>query len=122
MSTELNYGESRLDDGSTLVTLGGELDLFTAGAELEELLEECAEGACHVVLDMSEVTFIDSTGLALLVKTERRLSAARRRLVILRPHANVRQVLELTGLDQRLAIADSWPDGDAPPSGPIDYA
>ena len=108
MSTELNYQESHLGDGTRLVTLGGELDLLTAGAEIEELLEECAEGACHVVLDMSQVTFIDSSGLALLVKTDRRLCSAERRLVILRPHPNVRRILEISGLDQRFWIRDSW--------------
>jgi anti-sigma B factor antagonist len=97
------------------VTLGGDLDLSTAGAEIEELLEECTESACHVVLDMSQVTFMDSTGLALLVKTDRRLSAIGRRLVILRPHPNVQRILEITELDQRLRVADSWSGGGALP-------
>ncbi len=59
------------------------------------------ESACHVVLDMSQVSFIDSTGLGLLVRTDRRLSAAGRRLVLLRPHPNVQRVLSVppdTGL------------------------
>ncbi|HWC27833.1 MAG TPA: STAS domain-containing protein [Solirubrobacteraceae bacterium] len=110
MSNDPSYRESYLRDGTRLVTLGGELDVFTAGAEVQELLEECAEGACHVVLDMSAVTFIDSSGLALLIKTDRRLSAADRRLVVLRPHPNVRRILELTGLDQLLSVADSSTD------------
>jgi anti-anti-sigma factor len=112
MSSELNYRESRLADGTRVVTFRGELDLSTAGPVLEELLEECVESASHVVLDFSEVDFMDSAGLGLLVKTERGLSAVGRRLVVTRPHANVRRILELTGLDQRLAIADTWSEGD----------
>ena len=108
MSTELDYHESRLADGTRLVTLGGELDALTAGAEIEELLEQCADGACHVVLDMSQVTFIDSSGLAVLLKSERKLCGAGRRLVILRPHPNVRRILEITGVDRRLPVRDSW--------------
>ena len=101
-----SYRESELVDGTKLVTLGGELDVFTA--EVRELLEECAEGACHVVLDMSQVTFIDSAGIALLVKTHKRLADIDRGLVILRPHPSVGRIIELTGLDQVLAVANSW--------------
>lgn len=99
-------------DGTRVVTLRGELDLSSAGPALEELLEECVESGYHVVIDLSEVDFMDSAGLALLVKTERGLSAAGRRLVVMRPHANVRRILELTSLDQRLAIADTWSEGE----------
>ena len=109
---EPDYRESELVDGTKLVTLGGELDVFTAGAEVRELLEECAESARHVVLDMSQVTFIDSAGIGLLVKTHRRLADIERRLVMLRPHPSVRRIIELTGLDQVLAVADTWPEAE----------
>ena len=114
-NNEPDYRESELVDGTKLVTLGGELDVFTAGAAVRELLEECVESAYHVVLDMSQVTFIDSAGIGLLVRTHRRLADIDRRLVLLRPDPNVRRIIELTGLDQLLAIADSWPPGDALP-------
>ena len=122
MSTELTYRESRMADGTRVVTLEGQLALSSAGPVLEELLEECVESASHVVLDFSEVDFMDSAGLGLLVKTEKGLSAAGRRLVVTRPHSNVRRILELTGLDQRLAIADTWSEEDALMSKPRDKA
>ena len=108
-NNEPDYRESELVDGTKLVRLGGELDVFTAGAEVRELLEECVESACHVVLDMSRVTFIDSAGIGLLVRTHRLLADVDRRLVLLRPDPNVRRIIELTGLDQILAIAEFWP-------------
>jgi len=114
-NNEPDYRESELVDGTKLVTLGGELDVFTAGAEVRELLEECVESAYHVVLDMSQVTFIDSAGIGLLVRTHRRLADIDRRLVLLRPDPNVRRIIKLTGLDQLLAIAEFWPPGDALP-------
>ena len=110
MSNDPSYRESHLRDGTRLVTLCGELDVFGSAAEVQGLLEECAESGWHVVLDMSQVSFVDSAGLALLVKTHRRLSAADRRLVVLRPHPNVRRILDLTGVAEVLAVADSWPD------------
>ena len=99
-------------DGTRVVTLTGDLDLSSGGPVLEELLEECVESGAHVVIDLSEVDFMDSAGLALLVKTERGLSAAGRRLVVTRPRPNVRRILEFTELDQRLVIADTWSEGD----------
>jgi len=112
VGTEIHYAESRLRDGTRLVTLRGELDVYAASAELEELLAECMESACHLLLDMSQVGFIDSTVIALLVRVQRGLSASRRRLVLLNPSANVRRLLELTGLDQRLVLAASWPEAE----------
>jgi len=108
-NNEPDYRESELVDGTKLVTLGGELDVFTAGAAVRELLEECVESAYHVVLDMSQVTFIDSAGIGLLVRTHRGLADVDRRLVLLRPDPNVRRIIELSGLDQLLAIAEFWP-------------
>jgi len=107
LSNELNYRESRLADGTRIVTLGGQMDVFTAGAELEELLEECVESASHLMVDMSQVSFIDSIGLGLLVKTARRLSASGHRLAVLRPHANVRRLIEITGMERWLAVDSS---------------
>ena len=110
MSNDPSYRESHMRDGTRLVTLCGELDVFGSAADVQELLEECAESAWHVVLDMSQVSFVDSAGLALLVKTQRRLAAADRRLVVLRPHPNVRRILDLTGLTEVLSVTDSWRD------------
>ncbi len=110
MTNDPSYRESHLRDGTRLVTLSGEFDVFGSGADVQELLEECARSACHVVLDMSQVSFIDSAGVALLVETHRELSAADRRLVLLCPHPNVRRLLELTGLVEVLTVANSWSD------------
>jgi anti-sigma B factor antagonist len=53
-------------DGMTVVHVGGDLDVYTA-PRLKETLEDAMTGGCRLVLDLSEVQFIDSTALGVLV-------------------------------------------------------
>jgi anti-sigma B factor antagonist len=87
------------------IAAAGELDLVTA-AELQSSLD--AElGAGHAIeLDLAGVTFVDSTGLRVLVQTAQRAEQAGLSFTLLRPlPAQMRRVLQVTGLDRRLPIA-----------------
>ena len=74
----------------------GELDLGTEDVLADELNRAVASDAKHILLDLSGVTFIDSTGIQLLVRTNRQVAAGRLRLVPV--DGQVRRVLELTGV------------------------
>ncbi len=91
------------DERGRVIALAGELDLSNSETLAAELF--AAEGAgAPVTLDLGELEFIDSTGIALLVSTHRRLNGDgddRFRLIESRA-ASVRQVLELTGVDSAL--------------------
>jgi anti-sigma B factor antagonist len=84
----------------------GEVDLDVAPALLDSLL--CAglayDAGHRVVVDLADVSFLDSSGLACLVEANRRLTAQEQVLVITNVDANVERLLSLTGLDQVLAI------------------
>ena len=90
--------------GHAVVDLEGELDLFTAPRLQEALLEGIEHGARCVVVDLSAVTFIDSTALGLLIGAGKRLLRAQGSLGIVCPHGGVRRLLELTGLDSVFVI------------------
>ena len=99
----------REDDGTVVLSIVGELDLANTATLERELAS--ANGATAVVLDMSALEFIDSTGIALLVATHRRLNsdgADRFSLVRSRSDA-VRKVLELTGIDTALPFVTPPP-------------
>jgi anti-sigma B factor antagonist len=93
--------------GSMMVTLRGELDAATAytfDAELR-LVEE--RGPALVVLDLRELSFMDSTGLARLLAASRRASRGRWRLVLVRGPRTIQRVLALTGMAERFdQVAD----------------
>jgi anti-anti-sigma factor len=103
---------ARLDDGVFVVAVTGELDLSTA-PDLERPLEETvASGAGSVLIDLSECEFIDSTGIALIVRTWQRLDRKADgdgdgQVVICNCNDQVRRVLEITGLDLTIPIHSS---------------
>jgi anti-anti-sigma factor len=96
-------------DGSLhRIALSGELDLANSATVETELEAALADGEAAVVVDMRELEFIDSTGIALLVATLGRDSAERPRVrFIPSESAAVARVLELTGLNDRLPLAET---------------
>jgi anti-sigma B factor antagonist len=95
-----------VDEGEArVIRLDGELDLANAGA-LEEVLDEAfANGTGRVVIDMSALTFIDSTGIALLVTALGRDPEAERLRFVPSAEPAVARVLKLTGVEERLPLA-----------------
>jgi anti-anti-sigma factor len=79
----------------------GELDLSTVGA-LEEALGDACGSGLDVVVDLSDVDFVDARTLGVLVATSRRLEAAGCPLSIVTPRPWVRRVFELTGSEHLL--------------------
>lgn len=103
---------AQLDDGVRVVAVRGELDLSTA-PDLEGPLEEAVSDADGLVLiDLSECEFIDSTGIALIVRAWQRLDRGAGgdgggRVVICSDNDQVRRVLEITGLELSIPIYGS---------------
>lgn len=86
-----------VDQDSGPARLVGELDISTAPL-LEDALREQVRGGGDLVLDLSALTFIDSTGLRSLLWLGRELKG-RGRLVLRSPSALVTRVIELTGIE-----------------------
>ena len=91
---------------SVHATLIGELDISTAGRLEETLGRVEADGPALVVLDLSGLDFMDSTGLRLLIEADMRAREAGRRLVVVQGNEMVQRVLHLTRLDERLEIVE----------------
>jgi anti-sigma B factor antagonist len=90
-----------------IVRLTGEVDVATA-PELDQRLQEIATGGhTHVVIDLSEVEFIDSTGLQSIVRAQYFADANRRRLTLRRGSPQVQRLFEITGLLDRVSFEDS---------------
>ena len=77
------------------VVLAGEIDL-RCGADLRRALDAAQDPGPEVVIDLTDVTFIDSTGINELMRATNAGCA----LTLHRPQAPVRRVIELVGLDQ----------------------
>ncbi len=96
-----------------MVEVRGELDLGTA-PELEGPLEEAVSAAEPLLIDLSGCEFIDSTGIAMIVRTWQQLGEGdgdSRRVVICSANDQVRRVLEITGLELSIPIHGSREEG-----------
>ncbi|MDP8968212.1 MAG: STAS domain-containing protein [Actinomycetota bacterium] len=82
-----------------VLALSGELDLSGAPVVEEELRSVAADA---IIIDLRGLTFIDSTGLRLLVETSRRTEACGQHLLLLPPVDRVFRVFEISGLDRLL--------------------
>jgi anti-anti-sigma factor len=92
--------------GSTLV-VAGELDAHSAPALRERL--GVSTGGDEIALDMSGITFMDSSGLRVLIDAHQEAADRDRRLVVVEPSASVRRVLEIAGVLDHLDVRDASP-------------
>ena len=83
----------------------GELDMSTAPQLREELTRVTSEGARHVTVDLSDLVFIDSTGLSVLITGLKRLRQDGGDMALRSPTAGTRRVLEITGLTEVFSIS-----------------
>jgi anti-sigma B factor antagonist len=97
------------EDGIHTFTVRGELDMNTA-PELEAKLEQLpATGGGSVMLDLSECEFIDSTGIALIVRTWQRVDSdasgeGKGRFVLCCVNHQVRRLLKITGVESSISM------------------
>lgn len=91
-------------DGVTVVTVEGEVDLYTAPRLRERLDEFIAEGRKSLVVDLSGMDFIDSTGLGVLVGALKRIRQAGGDLTLRHPTRSTHKILEIAGLTKLFSI------------------
>jgi anti-sigma B factor antagonist len=98
-------------EGPTVVKLLGELDLSTV-PKLEACLEGLDADGADVRLDLSELSFCDSSGISAMVTASKRVRNRGGHLSIVSPQPAVRSVLEITGLLDYLSASRSESGGD----------
>ena len=97
---------SETRDHSALVTLTGDFDLQVAGHVAEELTRVEAGAPELLVLDLSGLSFMDSTGMGVVAAAHVRAMEGDRRFVIVNPPALVRQAFNRTGFSEVITTTD----------------
>ena len=92
---------------SAVVELTGELDLASSAALEEELIRVIESDVDQVIVDLRQLEFMDSTGLSTLVKAHHRAQESGRRFALVRGTQQVQRLLSLTGVAERLELADA---------------
>ncbi len=94
-------------DGATVLTVRGEVDVYTAPKLREKLVELVAQGRYTIVVDLEAVDFLDSTGLGVLVGGLKRVRSHDGELILVCTHQRILKVFEITGLTKVFTIHDS---------------
>ena len=112
-----SFGRLRVDvadrEGYALVTVAGDIDVTTASTLREPLHELVEQRRHHHVIDLREVTFLDSTGLGILVSDHKRLRDRGGSLHVVCAPGLVSRVFRLTGVDRVVPLAESLDEAEA---------
>jgi anti-sigma B factor antagonist len=104
--------ERTSDEGMELVSVEGELDIATAPRLISVLNRAVQEALGSLIVDLSHVDFMDSTGLALLINAHRRLTRRRKGFAVVCPPGPLWRVFEITDMVETLHVcpdrASAW--------------
>ncbi|HEV7459181.1 MAG TPA: STAS domain-containing protein [Solirubrobacteraceae bacterium] len=104
---QLNVTEEDVDDHTHILALRGELDVATVPRLADPLREAIAAGKTAVVIDLGELTFLDSTGLMVLLNGLRRVVRQGGNLVIMCTNPTVLRLFDITGTASTFTVVDS---------------
>ncbi len=106
MGGVIDFGllDEPVDDTTHVVAPYGEIDALTAPRLGRRLLDLAEEGKRKLVVDLSEVTFMDSTGISVILNSVRHLATRHGSLVLVCPTQRILRPFEITGLASRLHI------------------
>jgi anti-sigma B factor antagonist len=107
---QFDLTEDAVDDHTHVITVSGELHVSTAPTFSQRLNEAIGQGKTAVVLDLAGVTFIDSTGLSVLLNGLRRVTRRGGRMAIVCTNPTVLRLFEITRLDTTFEIVGSRDD------------
>src|SRR5512142_1662245 len=98
---------TRSEGDRTVVVVGGEIDVYTAPKLREQLIDLVAAGNYHIVVDMTKVEFLDSTGLGVLVGGLKRVRAHDGSLRLVCTQERILKIFRITGLTKVFPIHSS---------------
>ncbi|HEY9072380.1 MAG TPA: STAS domain-containing protein [Candidatus Ozemobacteraceae bacterium] len=93
--------------GIVTIVADGEIDVYTLGKLKDAVTMALSTGLSHLVIDLGRVTYMDSSGLGLLLGLHKQLDKARGRLIVTGPSAVVRDVLRVTNADRLLKVMNT---------------
>ena len=100
----MNVDYNELDNGIGLIKLGGKLDIIGTGEIETKFAGYCAGDKVRVVVDLSEVSFLASIGIRLLILTAKSVASRGGKMILLNPITEVQHVLEITGIPAIIPI------------------
>jgi anti-sigma B factor antagonist len=117
MPPEFAITEQTSAGGHHVIAARGEIDLYTAPDLKQALTQAIEAGERRIVIDLTDVSFLDSTALGVLIGAVKRLRSRSGALAIVNIDSSIAKTFEITGLDQIFTILPTREDAvDAPDS------
>jgi anti-sigma B factor antagonist len=116
MAIEFGIEDRRVDPHTHVISVSGEVDLFTAPEFKQRVAAAIDGGAERVIVDLSATIFIDSSSLGVLIGAHRRLKGRGGALVVVCENEAIVKTFRITGLDGVFTLVPSLADaldGDA---------
>jgi anti-sigma B factor antagonist len=105
MAVEFDIVDRKVDDDTHVVSVTGEIDLFTAPEFKQRMSAPIDEGRSNLIVDLSRTTFIDSSSLGVLIGAHRRLKLRGGSLVVVCSDEAIAKTFKITGLDGVFTLA-----------------
>jgi len=96
--------ETTQRDGQTVLTVRGEIDVYTAPRLRQAIVDLVDAGSVNIVIDMDKVDFLDSTGLGVLVEGLKRVRTRGGDLSIVVTQDKIVKIFEITGLNKAFSL------------------
>jgi stage II sporulation protein AA (anti-sigma F factor antagonist) len=107
LAVMLNFDvESRVEDDRAVVTVRGDFDLQVAERVVNEIAKVEERSPTLLVIDLSGLSFLDSSGMGVIAAAQARAVEAGRRIVLVKPPYTVRRAFELSGFDDVIEVVD----------------
>ena len=97
-------------DGIPIIGLSGEMDVHTSQRLRDAVIELLGKGASHIVINLDNVEYIDSTGLGTLVGVLKRMNEQKARLCLVSVNPLINKVFDITGLERIFSITTTEAD------------
>ena len=105
MAIDFQITDRKVDDDTHVVSVTGEIDLFTAPEFKQRMSAPIDAGRSRLVVDLSETSFIDSSSLGVLIGAHRRLKLRGGALLVVCENEAITKTFKITGLDGVFTLA-----------------
>ena len=92
---------------TNMVSIRGEIDIYSIEKFRDSIEEKIKTQASEIILDCSELSYMDSTGMGVLIELRNKTKELGQKIIMMNPRPNIRKLLALTGVDEIIEIVDN---------------
>ena len=92
---------------TNMVSIRGEIDIYSIEKFRDTIEEKIKTQASEIILDCSELSYMDSTGMGVLIELRNKTKELGQKIIMMNPRPNIRKLLALMGVDKIIEIVDN---------------